>query len=144
MPKGPLMSGFEMRCLHPCHHARNILISQRTQTTNQIRGFAKSMGRRIKCSAGKFHEQSKADCPIELEECAWPLMGVLKTISLKIKAYDKLIARLGEPEFKSMVERVRTETARPRARSTPPTDVTVAVMSLLARRRRVVCAIRAW
>ncbi|MCR5415122.1 MAG: IS110 family transposase [Kiritimatiellae bacterium] len=91
------------------HHARNILISQRTQAINQIRGFAKSMGYRIECpSTKKFHEQGKAGWPAELEECAWPLMGVIKTINLKIKAYDKLIARLaGEPEFKEMVERVR-------------------------------------
>ena len=91
------------------HHARNMLISQRTQTINQIRGFAKSMGHRIECSSTeKFHELSKADWPRELEECAWPLMGVLKTVNLKIKAYDKLIERLAErPEFKPMVERVR-------------------------------------
>ena len=89
------------------HHARNMLISQRTQTINQIRGFAKSMGHRIECSSTeKFHELSKADWPREIEECAWPLMGSLKTINLKIKAYDKLIARLAErPEFKPMVER---------------------------------------
>ena len=91
------------------HHARNILISQRTQTINQMRGFAKSMGYRIEgSSTEKFHELSKAGWPRELEECAWPLMGILKTINLKIKAYDKLIARLAErPEFKAMVERVR-------------------------------------
>ena len=91
------------------HHARNVLISQRTQTINQIRGFAKSMGHRIECpSTVRFHEQSKADWPRELEECAWPLMGVLKTVNLKIKAYDRLIERLAErPEFKPMVERVR-------------------------------------
>ena len=91
------------------HHARNMLISQRTQTINQIRGFAKSMGHRIECSSTeRFHELGKADWPRELESCAWPLMGSLKTISLKIKAYDKLIARLAEkPEFKAMVERVR-------------------------------------
>ena len=91
------------------HHARNVLISQRTQAINQIRGFAKSMGHRIECSSTeRFHEQSKAGWPRELEECAWPLMGVLKTINLKIQAYDKLIARLAErPELKPMVERVR-------------------------------------
>ena len=91
------------------HHARNMLISQRTQTINQIRGFAKSMGHRIECSSTeKFHELSKADWPRELEECAWPLIGVLKTVNLKIKAYDRLIERLAErPEFKPMVERVR-------------------------------------
>ena len=91
------------------HHARNMLISQRTQTINQIRGFAKSMGHRIEYSSTeKFHELSKADWPRELEECAWPLMGVLKTVNLQIKAYDRLIERLAErPEFKPMVERVR-------------------------------------
>ena len=91
------------------HHARNVLLSQRTQTINQIRGFAKSMGHRIECSSTeKFHELGKADWPRELEECAWPLMGVLKTVNLKIKAYDRLIERLAErPEFKPMVERVR-------------------------------------
>ena len=91
------------------HHARNVLLSQRTQTINQIRGFAKSMGYRIECSSTeKFHELGKADWPRELEECAWPLMGVLKTVNLKIKAYDRLIERLAErPEFKPMVERVR-------------------------------------
>ena len=91
------------------HHARNMLISQRTQTINQIRGFAKSMGHRIeRTSTERFHELGKAEWPEELEECAWPLMGSLKTINLKIKAYDKLIARLAErPEFKAMVERVR-------------------------------------
>ena len=91
------------------HHARNMLISQRTQTINQIRGFAKSMGHRIECpSTERFHEQGKAGWPRELEECAWPLMGSLKTINLKIKAYDKQIARLAaRPEFKAMVERVR-------------------------------------
>ena len=91
------------------HHARNVLLSQRTQTINQIRGFAKSMGYRIECSSTeKFHELGKADWPRELEECAWPLMGVIKTVNLKIKAYDRLIERLAErPEFKPMVERVR-------------------------------------
>ena len=51
------------------HHARNMLISQRTQTINQIRGFAKSMGHRIECSSTEwFHELGKADWPRELEE----------------------------------------------------------------------------
>ena len=91
------------------HHARNMLISQRTQTINQIRGFAKSMGHRIeRTSTERFHELGKAEWPEELEECVWPLMGSIKTINQKIREYDKLIARLAErPEFKAMVERVR-------------------------------------
>jgi len=91
------------------HGARNMLISQRTQTINQIRGFAKSVGYRIECSSTEmFHTVNRADWPKELEEAVWPLMGSLKTINLKIKAYDRLIEKLAEkPEFKWMVERAR-------------------------------------
>lgn len=91
------------------HHARNMLVSQRTQTINQIRGFAKSVGYRIECKTTEgFHNQSKAEWPEELEEVAWPLMDSLETINLKIKAYDKMIEKLAEePEFKGMVERAR-------------------------------------
>ena len=91
------------------HHARNMLVSQRTQTVNQIRGFAKSVGYRIECKTTEgFHNQSKAEWPKELEEVAWPLMDSLETINLKIKAYDKMIEKLAEePEFKDMVERAR-------------------------------------
>jgi len=91
------------------HAARSMLISQRTQTINQVRGFAKSLGFRIECSSTEmFHEVDRSDWPKELEQAVWPIMGSLKTINLKIKAYDKLIERLAEkPEFKWMVERAR-------------------------------------
>ena len=91
------------------HHSRNMLIAQRTQTTNQIRGFAKSIGYRIEsCSTEKFHTLNKSDWPKELEAVAWPLMDTLELINLKIKAYDAMIKDLAEePEFKEMVERVR-------------------------------------
>ena len=91
------------------HHARNMLVSQRTQTINQIRGFAKSVGYRIECKTTEgFHNQNKAEWPKELEEVAWPLMDTLETTNLKIKAYDKMIEKLAEePEFKDMVERAR-------------------------------------
>ena len=91
------------------HHARNMLVSQRTQTVNQIRGFAKSVGYRIEHSSTEtFHMLSKAEWPKELEEVAWPLMDTLETTNLKIKAYDKMIETLAEePEFTDMVERAR-------------------------------------
>ena len=91
------------------HHSRNLLIAQRTQLTNQIRGFAKSMGYRIeKCSTWRFHKLNKSQWPSMLEAVAWPLIDVLETIDLKFKAYDAAIQELSEqPEFKSMVDRVR-------------------------------------
>ena len=43
------------------HAARNVLVSQRTQIINQIRGFAKSMGERIEdCSTERFHELNRS------------------------------------------------------------------------------------
>ena len=91
------------------HHARNMLVSQRTQTVNQICGFGKSVGYRIEHSSTEtFHMLNKAEWPKELEEVAWPLMDSLETTNLKIKAYDKMIEKLAEePEFKDMVERAR-------------------------------------
>ena len=91
------------------HHARNMLVSQRTQTVNQVRGFGKSVGYRIEHSSTEtFHRLNKTEWPKELEEVAWPLMDSLETINLKIKAYDKMIEKLAEePEFKDMVERAR-------------------------------------
>ena len=91
------------------HAARNMLVSQRTQIINQIRGFAKSMGERIEdCSTERFHELNRSTWSRDLDDAAWPLIGVLKAVNLKIKAYDKHIARLAqEPEFKDMVERAR-------------------------------------
>jgi len=87
------------------HQARNLLIDQRTHMVNQICGFAKSLGYRIEYgTTACFHNISRAGWPKELEQCVWPLMGAIKTINLKIRAYDKLIAKLAEkPEFKLMV-----------------------------------------
>ena len=91
------------------HRARNVLVSQRTQIVSQIRGFAKSMGFRVESVAAEsFHRLNRTEWPVELEDGVWPLLGVLKVLSVKIKAYDSLIARMAErPEFKEMVDRAR-------------------------------------
>lgn len=90
------------------HHARNLLMSARVRTTNQIRGFAKSVGYRIEdCPTEKFHTLRAALWPDDVRECVWPLMDVLEKLTEKIKAYDAMIASLAKaPEFKEMVERV--------------------------------------
>ena len=91
------------------HHARNALVAQRTQIVNQIRGFAKSMGCRIESVAAEaFHKLNRSEWPMELEDCVWPMMGVLKILAVKIKAYDALIREMSQkPEFKDKVERAR-------------------------------------
>mgnify|MGYP003318772014 CR=1 FL=1 len=89
--------------------ARDGAIAIRTMVINQMRGFAKSMGFRLeKCSAGRFHLLNKAEWPTDFESLTFPLMDILETVALKIKAFDSMIEDLaGTPEFKPMVERCR-------------------------------------
>ena len=91
------------------HKARQLLIKQRTQTMNEIRGFGKSIGFRIdRCSAEKFHDLDKSGWPAMLEEASWPLIDVLEVISRKIAAYEKAIEDLAKAErFGAMVERCK-------------------------------------
>ena len=92
------------------HRGRNALIGVRTKLISQLRGLAKSMGLRIEdCSTERFHKLSKSDWTHDLESVAWPVMDVIEVVNLKIKAFEKSIRDLAEtPEFKGMVERVRT------------------------------------
>jgi len=92
------------------HQGRNELVRVRTKLVSQLRGFAKSMGFRIgDCSAERFHKLDKSLWPPELEAVGWPVLDVLEIVNLKIKAFEKAIRDLAEtPEFKDMVERVRT------------------------------------
>ena len=92
------------------HRGRNELICVRTKLISQLRGFAKSMGYRIEnCSTERFHKINKSLWPSELELVGWPILDVIEVINLKIKAFEKSIRDLSEtPEFKDMVNRVRT------------------------------------
>ena len=89
--------------------ARDGAVAIRTMVINQMRGFAKSMGFRLeKCSAGRFHLLNKAEWQTDFESLTFPLMDILETVALKIKAFDSMIEDLaGAPEFKPMVERCR-------------------------------------
>ena len=91
------------------HKARQLLIKQRTQITNQLKGFGKSIGFRIeKCSAENLHKHDKSNWPTLLEESTWPLMDVLEVIAQKIAAYDKAIEALAKTEhFNDTVERCK-------------------------------------
>lgn len=92
------------------HRGRNELICVRTKLISQLRGFAKSMGYRIEnCSTERFHKINKGLWPSELEAVGWPILDVVEVVNLKIKAFEKSIRELSQtPEFKDMVERVRT------------------------------------
>jgi transposase len=89
--------------------ARTALVRTRTKLISEMRGFAKSMGFRIpKRDAGYFHLIDRRAWPKDLESLCWPLMGVLETIAIKIKAIEKQMHELADSDvFKSDVERVR-------------------------------------
>ena len=89
--------------------ARLALVETRTKLINEMRGFAKSMGFRIpKKDAAYFHLLDRTGWPKDLEAVCWPMMGVLKTIHVKIAAIEKQMHELADtPEFAADVERVR-------------------------------------
>ena len=89
--------------------ARDMLVKVRTMHVNELRGFAKSMGFRLPgCPAGRVHALDKSGWPADFESVAWPLMDVLETVDLKIRAYEAQIRSIAEsPELKACVDRVR-------------------------------------
>ena len=89
--------------------ARDVMISVRTKFVNQLRGFAKSMGFRLpSCSANKVYLLNKSQWPEDFETVAWPIMDILETIEIKIKAYESQIKKLASsPDLKDKIDRVR-------------------------------------
>ena len=89
--------------------ARDMLVKVRTMHVNELRGFAKSMGFRLPdCPANRVHVLDKSGWPADFESVAWPLMDVLETVDLKIRAYEAQIRSLAESqELKASVDRVR-------------------------------------
>ena len=89
--------------------ARRALVGTRTKLINAMRGFAKSMGFRIpKRDAAYFHRLDRSAWPKDLESICWPLMDILETIAMKVKALERQMRDLAETdEFKSDVGRVR-------------------------------------
>ena len=89
--------------------ARDVMISVRTKFVNQLRGFSKSMGFRLpSCSANKVYLLDKSQWPEDFETVAWPIMDILETIEIKIKAYESQIKKLAScPDLKDKIERIR-------------------------------------
>lgn len=89
--------------------ARDAMVAVRTKFVNQLRGFAKSMGFRLPgCSARKVGRLDKTQWPDDFEAVAWPIMDVLETLELKIKAYESQIRKLASsPELEAKIDRVR-------------------------------------
>lgn len=77
--------------------SRGALVEARTKLVNHARGLAKSAGQRLRtCSAESFH---KLDLPQGLREALAPLMIVIETMTVQIRAFDKEVVRLGRETY---------------------------------------------
>ena len=103
------LRGEEFQRMLRLHESRLLLVKHRTAMVAQVRCFAKSCGFRLPdCPAERFHELDRSSWPRDFERMVWPMMGVLKTVNLKMAAYESLIRKLAETTaFKAKVERAR-------------------------------------
>ena len=71
--------------------SRDLLVRFRAATVNQVRGFCKSEGARLKkCSAESF-ARLKGDLPAEVADVACHLFEVLGKLNETIRAYDGIL-----------------------------------------------------
>ena len=89
--------------------ARELMLGIRTKLVNEMRGFAKSMGFRLpKTDAGRFHRLDRSSWPADFETLAFPMLDVLETLELKIKANEAQMRDLaGTETFAKPVARCR-------------------------------------
>jgi len=77
--------------------ARDGLVRCRTRLVNQARGLVKSFGERLpKCGTDCFHRKAWPSVPGELRPALEPIFQVLGEVELKIKEYDRALARMAK------------------------------------------------
>jgi transposase len=96
--------------LHPIHHrgaqahsdlavikARDMLVKTRSTLISHVRGAVKTLGERISsCSAEAFHKRIRDEMPASLNPALEPLVKSIEELSIRIRHYDKQIAKLSE------------------------------------------------
>ena len=103
----------EPRLLHPIHHrssqaqadmttikSRDILVKNRTQLINHVRGIVKANGERLpKCSAASFANKCGSLIPKELWSSMAPLFEIITQLNHQIKALENKIKQLSEEKY---------------------------------------------
>jgi transposase len=80
--------------------AREALVSERTSLINSMRGFVKSIGRRLpKCSADSFHNSVAESIPERLEPTLRPMLEQIESLTNKIKKYDTQVERMAVKKY---------------------------------------------
>lgn len=74
---------------------RDGLVQTRTKLVNQVRGLAKSMGRRVaSCDARTFVPKARAGLSGEILEALDPLLTVIEAVEIQIRALDRKVERI--------------------------------------------------
>lgn len=98
----------EPRLLHPLYHrgsqaqadlatikSRDMLVKNRTQLINHVRGLVKANGERLpKCSTASFAKRCKALLPSELRPALESVFKIIFQLNEQIKELDSLIEQL--------------------------------------------------
>lgn len=88
---------------------REVVVSQRTQAVNSVRGLCKACGVFIpKCDAARFHREAEAAIPAGMAWKFRPMLRHLKELAETIKRYDAMLEKYAQAHFKEEVELLRT------------------------------------
>ena len=80
--------------------ARDSLVTNRTQLVNQARGLVKPFGKRLPgCSTAAFWKRAAWAIPKELRPAVVPLLRLIKTLTIEIKALEKKIRELADNRY---------------------------------------------
>jgi transposase len=80
--------------------ARGVLVDSRTRLINHLRQIVKVFGYRIpSCSPESIHKRALEHVPDCLQTTLTPFIGMIKSNTEQIRAYDKEICRLAEVSY---------------------------------------------
>jgi transposase len=80
--------------------ARDILVKNRANLINHVRGSVKSLGSRLpQCSTNSFHHKADDHLPAELHATLKPVLGIIEELTTQIKAFDKEIEHISKERF---------------------------------------------
>ena len=84
--------------------ARDILVKNRANLINHVRGSVKSLGSRLpSCSTESFYRQVCDHLPEELNDTLKPVLGIIEDVTIQIKAFDKEIERISKEKYPETV-----------------------------------------
>ena len=80
--------------------ARDILVKNRANLINHVRGSVKSLGSRLSsCSTESFHCQVSDHLPEELHDTLKPVLDIIEEVTTQIKAFDKEIEQISKERY---------------------------------------------